>query len=293
MSSRFSSEQRSVYFNDEYRKAVTTLIEGRNYSLRPNLILRKFEAFQRAQTQWEEAYKGIILPEGEPFIRYSIAVKTLMILRKCRQRLNGPLTEEERTSLFERIHSLVIKIPEQFLSSDEMEEPSELLSLEAELGEILPAALVQNIFTVTTHLPMHISEALSNQSVEDLLLEIFAANNIHEDISRVIEEVKGKRLLIVSGLSSGAMRIPFLIEAAKKAGIKDIFLEVHSPVVRPSNAENRYELTELNIMPKPMNPIPEIIWVLDDTISNGDTLRVLVSSTRARYGENVRIISGI
>jgi hypoxanthine-guanine phosphoribosyltransferase len=175
------------------------------------------------------------------------------------------------------------------LSLNLITEPEKLVLLEAEMRETPIAATMQKVHTVTNTLPRYISLLLRNH--EESLIQMILAMNGMQQFEKIFALMMGKKVLVVTAMSSGAMIMPFFIEALRRKGVQ-AELEVCCPELEPPKVKDKFRLSRNIFVPLRITKSPELILVLDDVINYGATISLMVEAMQKKYGANTPMIMG-
>jgi hypoxanthine-guanine phosphoribosyltransferase len=242
-----------------------------------------------ASMNWEKAYEQLSLTEEECFIRYVIAGKALIILRRVRNEISTTPVEEKKAALLDKVKQLTTELHSSLLSRNLIQEPEILSHLEFEVGDVPIAAMIQNVKTVTSELPEFISYLLDSNE-KSLIRKILNVNGKWNS-KEVLKQIQDKRVLVVTAMSSGAMIMPFFVDALNKVGV-NAELEICCPEVTSSNILDKFRLSEQVLTsPKRAQQI-ELILILDDVVSHGTTMELMRRAICQKYGSDIPLIVG-
>jgi hypoxanthine-guanine phosphoribosyltransferase len=275
--------------SDQTEQIFLDLAAAQNPEVTDRDKMHRLQDLDAATNAWISAYDNLALSENERLKRLVISGKILVVFRRIRKLISLAPDASTKADLLTTVHDLADILFLALTSSDPIEEPPQLQVLVQEAGNTPIAAMMQNVQTITELLPKCIS-LLNSQKEERLIRHIFIINCITDSRS-VLSQIAGKRIRIVTAMSSGAMIMPFFREALQRTGIQ-ADLEICCPEVTSPWSTDKFNLSNQVAVERPNGEAPDILLVLDDVVNEGKTIQRIVAAMRQKYGTNIPIIAG-
>lgn len=226
------------------------------------------------------------LSEGERLKIFAFYVRLFSCLRRTRKLLEtNKVTFESRQIIFDAVHkalssSLHIFSPNHL---DRAQSFKELENLESQLNEI-PDSYSQS----TSHHDLNGLDRVADDlkqlfsKSERVLRQWDHANGLlllGNSQEFALKSQQGKKIHVITSFSSGALVVPALQTALTQKN-NDVSFEVAVPFVGPKDSlKQTIECDDATL-----------IYVLDDVIASGDTIRSITEAVRFKYPRNQLII---
>lgn len=235
---------------------------------------------------WARLYDNHGYTEDQISERLNVGFEVLLRLRQTRAALS---THFAGSSLLDRASDLVMKYADYLMNPSPTQDlvAQQLADITSVVDQFNPHAQIQNARTISSQLPMMCDLVKSN--TERAVKSIGRMSHVSKLSLEFIQQKAQKgTVIIASPLSSGPLIVAPLVYELQQQGFP-VVLEIVSPSTKLRGLD-MYGLTGEVINQQVQIENPSVVLCLDDTVSDGDTLKLTYQNMTARYPE-IPIIS--